>query len=479
MEEIKNKSDLEIWLDSKRLEFACILATRAALRVAPLLIEALHDDKEEWRATIVFPSFCALAAASLGATWPARAVEIRDSARSFAHKASDAIEAVCNDKQLALVEYMEIRAELPFGFIQDCEANLRSLRLVESVVGAAAHATQSVVDAVDTAHGLVGPHSIVEAAIATYSDACSAVDSVHGYADLYSALEENSANKVEVAAHIAEFWKAAEQDAKFLETWGEEEDVWADAVKSLSEKVLWIDQIPTWVGRKWADFRDKLPDDEGWWVWIDWYEARLQGRSLGETLELGRIKILEHDWQQGPAYTNTIIAKLLELKADPIVLAISQGFEELDAVQQATSIDLSLYVDRIRNALPNDPYQAIGASKEMLEAAMKTILSNRGREIADNITFQKLTDSCISELGLAENSPPATESEKHLRTITSSARKMIKAINELRGCAGTGHGRVVGSEPMVTAPDVSLVVSVGLILTTWLLRQAENEYAQG
>ena len=55
------------------------------------------------------------------------------------------------------------------------------------------------------------------------------------------------------------------------------------AVSGLSERALWLDGTPVWAGRQWADrqwadLKDRLPEKERWWVWIDWYEARLVGR---------------------------------------------------------------------------------------------------------------------------------------------------------------------------------------------------------
>ena len=137
---------------------------------------------------------------------------------------------------------------------------------------------------------------------------------------------------------------------------------------------------------------------------------------------------------------------------------------------QVTAIDLTRYTGRIKDALPDDPYQAIGATKEMLEATMKTILNRRGQKNFDHIGFPDLTTRCLSELGLRRTSAPATEGERHLRKIASSAQRMIETANELRNRAGTGHGRVVGEEPVVTAADASLVASAGLILAAWLLR---------
>ena len=101
---------------------------------------------------------------------------------------------------------------------------------------------------------------------------------------------------------------------------------------------------------------------------------------------------------------------------------------------------------------------------------MKTILHRRGRDEPDKLGFSELTSRCLSELGLKGSSAPATEGERHLRKIASSAQRMIETANELRNRAGTGHGRVEGNEPVVTVADAGLVASAGLILAAWLLR---------
>ena len=213
-----------------------------------------------------------------------------------------------------------------------------------------------------------------------------------------------------------------------------------------------------------------MPVEEGWRVWIDWYETRLVGRAANVEFELGMLKIREDDWSQGPAHVNGIIAKLIAAQADSLHQAVSRGFEELDAVKRVTSVDLTQHKNRISGALPDDPYQAIGATKDMLEATMKTILHRRGHEVRKNPSFSHLTTQCLSVLGLTGTSRPQTDGESHLRRIASCAQRMIETANELRGCAGTGHGRVIGAEPTVTNADASLVASMGMILAAWLLR---------
>ncbi len=161
---------------------------------------------------------------------------------------------------------------------------------------------------------------------------------------------------------------------------------------------------------------------------------------------------------------------LFELRSDPLLTAVARGFEDLEAVKRASSVDLTRHMERIRNALPNDPHQAIGATKDMLEATMKTILDRRGRGETANPDFSNLTTRCLTELGLRGNSDAVTEGERYSRKIASRAQRMIEAANEFRNRAGTGHGRAEGKEPVVTAADASLVASVGYVLAAWLLR---------
>ena len=155
-----------------------------------------------------------------------------------------------------------------------------------------------------------------------------------------------------------------------------------------------------------------------------------------------------------------------------------RGFEDLHQVKQISSIDLQLHSDRIRNALSNDPYQAIGATKDMLEATMKTILDRRGIGGTDKLNFSELTTRCFRELRLSGDSCPVTKEEGHVRRIASVARRMIEAANKLRNDAGTGHGRVVGKEPIVAVSDATFVASAGFILAAWLLHHDADAWTK-
>ncbi len=468
---ITDNNTLKTWLTDSPPEFACVLASRAALRVAPLLVEALHDDITTRRATVLLPCFRTLSTAHFASAFPMRVSEIRDDASAVAKVAGNAISEVADSAQISVIETTEAVPEDHF-LIHKIELDARALRVAEYAVHAAVHAVQAAIDTVDATNGIASPQAAFESATETIGTALNAVDGAHGYPQLLGNLEADSDTEIESTNHITKFWKAVELDAELLEAGEGAIGNIVESVADISSRALWLDDLPVWAGRKWTGFRDELPENEGWNVWMDWYEARLTGESSDGRMEFALVTIPKEDWAQGPTHANDIIAKLVETKPDPLVTAFAFGSEDQNAVNDV--IDLEMYSTRIRDALPDDPMLAIGTAKEMLEATMRTILQRRGmdKKKVDDFNFPDLTDRCFSELGLAIKSLPATESdsENYLRTIASSAKEMVIASNRLRNRVGTGHGRVVGAEPMITEAEARLVASIGFILTAWLAR---------
>ena len=468
MAEIGDSSALHDWLNGRAVEFACVLAARAALRAAPVLQAGLHEDGEERRRDVVLPWFRALAASGFAGAWPERAREVRRVARSAGQNAGTTVRDLVDGARMNAFEARDVIPDMNEE-VWRYENDAGALAVAQRAVDAAVEATQSVVAVVDAAERIGSPAAVYEAAVSAAQVAHSAIDGIHGDTEFFEGPEEDEPERV-IAPHIEGFWTAVALDVEWLES-GENAGERPEAtVAGLSEKALWLGGTPVWASRRWADFRDRLPDAEGWQVWIEWYEARLAGRRLDAALETDLLTIPDGEWAQGPAHVNAIIATLIESRSDPLLAAVARGFEDLEAVRQISSIDLTGHTDRIRDALPKDPYQAIGATKDMLEATMKTILHRRGHDETDHLDFSALTTRCLTELGLRGNSAPATESERLLGRIASSAQRMIDTANELRNRAGAGHGRVVGKEPVVTAADAGLVASIGFILAAWMLR---------
>ncbi|MDD2867978.1 hypothetical protein [Neomegalonema sp.] len=87
--------------------------------------------------------------------------------------------------------------------------------------------------------------------------------------------------------------------------------------QALLASPLWPTVAPAWASEAWRALRtelDPLPG-EHWSVWTDWYESRLQGRSIDWDLQRKRVMIPHEErlWDQGPAVVN---ARLKEIIAE-------------------------------------------------------------------------------------------------------------------------------------------------------------------
>ena len=471
MEEIRDTTTLRDWLNGQPVTFASTLAVRIALRIVPVLEIALHEDNENRRGTIILPSFRALAASSYAGAWPSQAGFAGRVAR-VARQELATISSLAYSAQKNLIDALEAIPDFPEEVARyENEANM--LGVVECAVHSTMKATDAVVAMVDEISGIGSSAAAIEATVCVAKNAHAAIDGVNDYTVLIDAWE-NDEPEDSVPPHIEEFWTAVALDVEWLRSNIKVEALPEKIVIGLGEQKLWLGNTPVWASNRWNDFKDKLPESEGWQVWVDWYEARLAGRQLDLELTTDLLKISDEDWIRGPKHANAVIAKLIESRSDPILTALARGFEDLGAVKKVSSIDLTEHSERIRNSLPNDPHQVIGATKDMLEATMKTILDGRGKGPTGNIGFPELTTMCLTELQLIGTSAPANKGEQYSRKIASNAKKMLEATNELRNHAGTGHGRVVGKESIITLADAQLVASTGLILAAWLLRNNEK-----
>ena len=326
MADISDSEDLEAWLKGKSPELAYILATRAALRAAPALGWALHEEEEDRRCSVVLTSFRTLAAASFAGAWPSRAAEIRNIARSGGRDARDSVSDVFNAAQVSAFEAKDGIPEM-HEVVRRLEEDASALGVATNAVEAAVHAVQGVVDAVDATSGVASPKAVFESTVATTIAACDAIDGVNGGSQSLAWLDEEAGEEIPVAAHIGEFWEAVEQDATFLQAGMDAGRELEELAAALSQEALWPGGIPVWAGRQWADLKDELPDDEGWSVWLDWYEDHLTGRAADEALEFERVTIPNEAWKQGPAYLNAILQEMTTHRRDAVNAETGQGVQ--------------------------------------------------------------------------------------------------------------------------------------------------------
>lgn len=100
--------------------------------------------------------------------------------------------------------------------------------------------------------------------------------------------------------------------------------------------------------------------------------------------------------------------------------------------------------ERIDRALPQDPAQAIGSAKELIEATAKTVLVEIGVVFDEKtIKFPALIDLAQRELRLhPQQQATGPDGSSSVKRVLGGLMTVALGINELRNEGwGTGHGR--------------------------------------
>lgn len=471
MPEPIDRDSLQAWLTDRPLEYACLLAARAALRLTPLLGEALLRDSDDRRSTILLPSLRALANASFVASLPDRAGEEARNVGSLCRDLTDRIENLNLETQLIANDYREIADEIDPTIIPELDQDHGGLSVVQYVIVAASCANEATSNRIDQAKNPASNAVVLSATISTFSACESALYCFHPRPISMSDIGNFFENAVRIDTNTTEYddlMLATGQDIELLNSAESNSTNVSGIVSSVSANGLWLDDIPDWVSERWRNLRNSIPDNEGWQVWIDWYQACLAGSPAEKTLEHVLPTIPSEIWKSDVSEINERIKKSIQSQSNPVSAVLTLGLEELESI--SVQIDLTSYKERIMGSILRDPRQAIGATKDMLESTMKTILHRRGKEVSENIKFPKLIEECWTELKLRSDHEPPTKSERLLGKIANNAKQIILSANELRNHAGTGHGQAEGHEPPITSEDASMVVSMGFFLVAWLLR---------
>jgi hypothetical protein len=142
----------------------------------------------------------------------------------------------------------------------------------------------------------------------------------------------------------------------------------------------------------------------------------------------------------------------------------------LEQVEHAAAeldvVELTAHVARIRRGIRDDPAQAIGSAKELLETTLKTVLGEHGAK--SNEDLLALLKRAQKELDLDPKtinmSLPGAETM--LRTL-SNLGQVVQGVSELRNLYGTGHGR--SKTPEVEQAHARLVVNSASTVATYFL----------
>ena len=264
MVEFSDRDSIKRWLDAikpakRRREVAVALAARAALRAMPLLGRELTHGKRSTPTVLsdfVLPSLRATALPWVVGKYPAHSTRLH----VFAESAASAALSAAVDAASA------VPAADPAGF--------------------AASAAVS------------GSNATAAAASACANYAAAA----YAFANYASPEPAHPATRATAA------YADAATDANFIDA--------GHAGPELMALALWQDTgAADWATKAWRNLKSALlATDQGWEVWTEWYEARLDGdkRQLpNEALEVARATIPDEIWKQGPAAVNADIKQLI------------------------------------------------------------------------------------------------------------------------------------------------------------------------
>jgi Abortive infection C-terminus len=113
----------------------------------------------------------------------------------------------------------------------------------------------------------------------------------------------------------------------------------------------------------------------------------------------------------------------------------------------------------------SDSPEILGKSKELVEAIAKIVCNQRGKGFSGSDSFTTV----VARAHHAVNRSPKTgsETDQHLRAISTSMSKCIEELNKARNAGGTGHGR--HEVPHVSILDARVACSFARTWAVWIL----------
>jgi hypothetical protein len=146
-------------------------------------------------------------------------------------------------------------------------------------------------------------------------------------------------------------------------------------------------------------------------------------------------------------------------RAERTDAALGLAEAPLGSVAAAHGQSLNGHIRSLQAALDGDHYvAAIGAAKDLVEAACKVKLERRGEEIPRNLTLPQLFKAASGDERLELG-----------RALSTTVQKLA----ELRNSAGAGHGHA--QLPDSAARDARLAAGSAVALVRHLLDEDEDE----
>lgn len=114
-----------------------------------------------------------------------------------------------------------------------------------------------------------------------------------------------------------------------------------------------------------------------------------------------------------------------------------------ESLKEAFSSEyITRHLDLMLQMQTENPTEAIGKAKELIESCCKTILEKKNEEIDKTWDITKLVDTTVKLLRITPNDIPEDIPEaKSMKAILGNLRAIATNIASLRNTYGSGHGK--------------------------------------
>jgi len=138
---------------------------------------------------------------------------------------------------------------------------------------------------------------------------------------------------------------------------------------------------------------------------------------------------------------------------------------------------ISKHIEMMLKMQLENPTEAIGKAKELIESCCKTILEKNNQAIDKNWTVSQLVRNTMEFLGIhTDNVDPNTSEAGTIKAILGNLSAIAGNIAELRNAYGSGHGKSATYKGL-TVRHAKLAVGSGITLVQYLWDTYEWKYS--
>lgn len=176
---------------------------------------------------------------------------------------------------------------------------------------------------------------------------------------------------------------------------------------------------------------------------------------------------LETSWHEAKTYQGIYLkCRQVMNRVNAIPLSISGSSESLK--EKFSSEYMTAQIDLMVRMQSENPTEAIGKSKELIESCCKTILEECQSDYDSNWKVAQLVKATMKKLCIAAEDVDASTSEgKTVKAIMGNLQGVAGGLAELRNSYGSGHGKSASYKGLSTR-HAKLAVGSSIALVEYL-----------